>query len=68
MTPPATPDRVLVACPDARPPAYQAVIALERAGMLDRFATGFYYRGHGRTSELARQTGAVPVASRSAAS
>ena len=47
--------QVLVACPDARPPAYQAVIGLERAGMLDRFATGFYYRGHGRASEVARQ-------------
>ena len=25
---------VVVACPDARPPAYQAVIGLDRAGLL----------------------------------
>jgi starch synthase len=35
---------VVVACPDARPPAYQAVIGFERAGRLDRFVTGFYHR------------------------
>ena len=27
----------LVACPDARPPAYQAVVGLDRAGLLDAF-------------------------------
>ena len=47
--------QVLVACPDARPPAYQAVIALAEAGRLDRFVTGFYHRGHGRAMEAARQ-------------
>jgi starch synthase len=46
---------VLVACPDARPPAYQAVIGLAEAGKLDRFVTGFYHGGHGAASELARQ-------------
>ncbi len=48
-------DRVLVACPDARPPAYQAVIALAEADRLDQFVTGFYYRGHNRATEMARQ-------------
>ena len=37
---------VVVACPDARPPAYQAVIGLDRVGRLDRFVTGFYHRGN----------------------
>ena len=31
---------VLVACPDARPPAYQAVIGLDRAGLLRSFQSG----------------------------
>jgi alpha-maltose-1-phosphate synthase len=35
---------VLVACPDSRPPAYQAVIGLHRAGLLQRFYTAYYYR------------------------
>jgi starch synthase len=47
--------QVVVACPDARPPAYQAAIGLALAGQLDRLVTGFYYRGHGPLSELARQ-------------
>jgi starch synthase len=47
--------RYLVACPDARPPAYEAVAGLARAGELDRFLTGFYYRGHGPIGELVRQ-------------
>ncbi len=55
MTRPDPPARVLVACPDARPPAYQAVVALAEAGLLDQFVTGFYYKGHGRTSQAARQ-------------
>lgn len=46
---------VLVACPDARPPAYQAAIGLARTDDLGRFCTGFYYRGHGPVSELARR-------------
>ena len=45
----------LVACPDARPPAYQAAIGLAGGNSLDRLVTGFYYGGHGRASELARQ-------------
>ena len=36
---------VVVACPDARPPAYQAAVGLARSGRLDRFATGYYHRG-----------------------
>ena len=55
MTRPISPNRVLVACPDARPPAYQAVIALSEADLLDRFVTGFYHRGHGRLLETVRQ-------------
>jgi hypothetical protein len=47
--------QVVVACPDARPPAYQAAVGLALAGRLDRLVTGFYYRGHGPLSELARQ-------------
>lgn len=46
--------QTLVACPDARPPAYQAVVALAEARMLDRFITGFYHRGHGRAMQAAR--------------
>ena len=34
---------MLVACPDARPPAYQAVIGLDRAGKLREFVTASYY-------------------------
>ena len=62
LTPPAlAPSRstrlrsVLVACPDARPPAYEAVIGLAESGSLGRFVTGFYYGGHGPLSELARR-------------
>ncbi len=47
--------RVLVACPDARPPAYQAVIALARASLLQRFETSFYYKGDGPLAALARR-------------
>ena len=47
--------RVLVACPDARPPAYEAVVGLAETDNLDRFVTGFYYRKHGALSELARR-------------
>ena len=38
-------DDVLVACPDARSPAYQAVVGLARAGRLCGFVTGYYYGG-----------------------
>jgi hypothetical protein len=37
---PSQPDRVLVACPDARPPAYQAVIGLN-IGVIDPPARGY---------------------------
>ncbi|WP_169976460.1 glycosyltransferase family 4 protein [Tautonia rosea] len=43
---------VLVACPDARPPAYQAVVGLGDRGQLDAFLTGFYYRGNESWSRL----------------
>ena len=46
---------VLVACPDARPPAYQAAVGFARQGQLQQFVTAFYYRGHGPISELARR-------------
>ena len=47
-------DRVLVACPDARPPAYQAVIGLNRAALLGSFVTATYYNPNGQWAELAR--------------
>ena len=43
--------RVVVGCPDARPPAYQAVVACHRAGQLESFVTGYYHRA--RPSALA---------------
>ena len=39
--------RVLVACPDARPPAYQAVVGLARSKRLHSFLTAYYHRGDG---------------------
>jgi alpha-maltose-1-phosphate synthase len=46
---------VLVACPDARPPAYQAVIGLHRARRLRGFLTACYYDPGGRAASLARR-------------
>jgi glycosyltransferase involved in cell wall biosynthesis len=46
--------RVLVACPDARPPAYEAVAGLAQSGLLGTFFTAFYYGGTGRITALAR--------------
>ena len=46
---------VLVACPDARPPAYQAVIGLHRAGRLRGFVTACYYDPGSRLASLARR-------------
>src|SRR4051812_17002364 len=46
---------VLVACPDARPPAYQAVVGLAREGMLGGFLTGYYYRGRGAIDAFGRK-------------
>jgi hypothetical protein len=48
-------DSVLVACPDARPPAYQAVIGLDRAGLLHSFLTAYYHGGDGPLAALARR-------------
>ena len=45
----------LVACPDARPPAYQAVAGLARAGFLDRFVTAAYYKREGILPTLGRR-------------
>ncbi len=52
---PQGPVRVMVGCPDARPPAYQAVVGLARARMLDLFVTSFYYGGNGPLSALGRR-------------
>jgi alpha-maltose-1-phosphate synthase len=49
------PDRVLVACPDARPPAYQAVIGLNHAGLLGGFVTASYYNPNSRLAALIRR-------------
>src|SRR5271165_3262383 len=46
---------VLVACPDARPPAFQAVIGLERAGLLHSFLTSSYYDPGAPLATLARR-------------
>lgn len=46
---------VLVACPDARPPAYQAAIGLDHAGFLGEFVTGLYYDPAGRPARAARR-------------
>ena len=47
--------RVLVACPDARPPAYEAAAGLAGVGYLDAFHTGAYGAGFGRITAVARQ-------------
>jgi len=47
--------RVLVACPDARPPAYEAVAGFAKSGRLESFHTGYYYGGADRATVLARQ-------------
>ncbi len=52
---PSESDRVLVACPDARPPAYQAVIGLNRAGLLGGFVTASYYDPNSRMAAWARR-------------
>jgi alpha-maltose-1-phosphate synthase len=53
--------RVMVACPDARPPAYQAVVGLDRAQLLHSFSTAYYYGGGGAVAALGRITGFEPV-------
>lgn len=47
--------RIVVACPDARPPAYQAAIGLSRAGLLQHFVTSFHYDPTARRMRLARR-------------
>ena len=51
---------VLVACPDARPPAYQAVVGLHRARLLRSFLTSTYYDRDGHIATLVRRL--APVA------
>lgn len=46
---------VLVACPDARPPAYQAAIGLAKAGKLQQLLTGFYHRGDSKLIQVGRR-------------
>src|SRR3954454_18872769 len=46
---------VIVACPDARPPGYQGVVGLSRAGRLDYFVTSCYYDPDGPFATLARR-------------
>jgi glycosyltransferase involved in cell wall biosynthesis len=48
-------DSVVVACPDARPPAYQAVVGLARSGMLRRFVTSYYHDPDGLGATIARK-------------
>jgi len=46
---------VLVACPDARPPAYQAVVGLHRSGLLSRFLTAYYHRDRPALAAVGRR-------------
>jgi len=46
---------VLVACPDARPPAYQAVVGMSRSGLLGGFVTSCYYNPAGPFARLLRR-------------
>ena len=46
---------VLVACPDARPPAYEAAAGLAEIGWLQTFLTATYHGGEGRLSTLGRK-------------
>jgi len=47
--------RILIACPDARPPAYQAVVGMSRAGLLGGFVTSCYYDPAGACAGLLRR-------------
>jgi glycosyltransferase involved in cell wall biosynthesis len=55
-----TASAIMVACPDARPPAYEAVIGLSRAGRLDRFVTSTYYDPEDPLVRLARRVAPGP--------
>ena len=46
---------VLVACPDARPPAYEAVAGLAKAGLLQGFLTATYHGGDGPLATIGRR-------------
>ena len=46
---------VLVACPDARPPAYQAAIGLHHASKMCGFVTACYYNPDGRFASFSRR-------------
>jgi glycosyltransferase involved in cell wall biosynthesis len=46
---------VLIACPDARPPAYEAAAGLAQAGLLGRFLTATYYGGTGVLARSGRR-------------
>lgn len=52
-------DSVLVACPDARPPAYEAVAGLSRSGLLGEFVTAFYDRPDSPVSAVAHRLGPI---------
>jgi glycosyltransferase involved in cell wall biosynthesis len=51
------PPRVCVACPDARPPAYEAAAGLATRGALDTFVTAYY---HIESGPLARTLEHLP--------
>jgi hypothetical protein len=53
--------RVLVACPDARPPAYQAVVGLARVRLLHSFLTAYYYKNTAAASMLGRLARIEPL-------
>lgn len=59
---PQSDERVMVACPDARPPAYQAAIGLARAHLLHSFRTAFYYKGDGPLLAMGRRLAPGQVA------
>jgi len=46
--------RVVVACPDARPPAHQAALGLDKRGRLDCFLTAFHHAPSGSGRWLRR--------------
>ncbi len=53
---------VLVACPDARPPAYQSVVGLNRARLLGSFVTSTYYDRAGYLATLLRRLAPIRYA------
>jgi glycosyltransferase involved in cell wall biosynthesis len=59
--PPRDAAHVLVACPDARPPAYQAVVGLARARLLHSFLTAYYYTGSPAAAMLGRLARIEPL-------